>query len=235
MGKNLATRTGFIVAVLVIFIYGIFFGSNLPRKASLKTLLTDNIHLGLDLQGGTHMVLQVHVNEAVNATTDRDLQRLNEALATTGATASKVDVNHPETITIRGGSPTQQSAINTIMTGQDYASYDVTSAPGGGYQMSLKQAAIRDIKDRTLETSIGTIHERIDKLGTIDPVIEKYGLGDDEIVLELPGISDPAEVQRLIQATPKLEVHPVVGMSAYAGSGERTSGGRTDAASRRRD
>ena len=155
MGKNLATRTGFIVAVLVIFIYGIFFGSNLPRKASLKTLLTDNIHLGLDLQGGTHMVLQVHVNEAVNATTDRDLQRLNEALATTGATASKVDVNHPETITIRGGSPTQQSAINTIMTGQDYASYDVTSAPGGGYQMSLKQAAIRDIKDRTLETSIG--------------------------------------------------------------------------------
>ena len=46
-------------------------------------------------------------------------------------------------------------------------------------------------------------------------MIEKYGLGDDEIVLELPGISDPAEVQRLIQATPKLEVHPVVGMSAY--------------------
>ena len=215
MGKNLATRTGFIVAVLLIFIYGIFFGSNLPRKASLKTLLTENIHLGLDLQGGTHMVLQVHVNEAVNATTDRDLQRLNEALATTGATASKIDVQKPETITIKGGSPTQQGAIDQIITGQDYASYEVTSATGGGYLMTLKQASIRDIKDRTLETSIGTIRERIDKLGTIEPVIEKYGLGDDEIVLELPGISDPAEVQRLIQATPKLEVHPVVGMSAY--------------------
>jgi len=215
MGKNLAGRTGFIVAVLVIFIYGIFFGSNLPRRASLKTLLTDNIHLGLDLQGGTHMVLQVHVNEAVNSTTDRDLQRLNEALAATGATASKIDVNHPETITVKGGSTTQQGAINNVITGNDYASYDVTSASGGGYAMTLKPTAIRDIKDRTLETSIGTIQERIDKLGTVEPKVEKYGLGDDQIVLELPGVSDPAEVQRLIQATPKLEVHPVVGMTPY--------------------
>jgi preprotein translocase subunit SecD len=215
MGKNLAGRTGFIVAVLVIFIYGIFFGTNLPKKASLKTLLTDNIHLGLDLQGGTHMVLQVHVNEAVNSTTDRDLQRLNDALGATGATASKIDVNHPETITVKGGSTTQQSAINNIITGTDYANYDVTSASGGGYAMKLKPSAIRDIKDRTLETSIGTIRERIDKLGTVEPVIEKYGLGDDEIVLELPGISDDAEVQKLLQATPKLEIHPVVGMAGY--------------------
>jgi preprotein translocase subunit SecD len=215
MGKNLAGRTGFIVAILVIFIYGIFFGSNLPKRASLKTLLTDNIHLGLDLQGGTHMVLQVHVEEAVNSTTDRDLQRLNTALAATGATASKVDLQHPEVITVKGGSTTQQSAIDNILTGNDYANYDVSSASGGGYAMTLKQAAIRDIKDRTLETSIGTIRERIDKLGTIEPVIEKYGLGDNEIVLELPGISDPAEVQRLIQATPKLEIHPVVGNSGY--------------------
>jgi preprotein translocase subunit SecD len=223
MGKNLAGRTGFIVAILVIFIYGIFFGSNLPKRASLKTLLTDNIHLGLDLQGGTHMVLQVHVEEAVNSTTDRDLQRLNTALAATGATASKVDLQHPEVITVKGGSTTQQSAIDNILTGNDYANYDVSSASGGGYAMTLKQAAIRDIKDRTLETSIGTIRERIDKLGTIEPVIEKYGLGDNEIVLELPGISDPAEVQRLIQATPKLEIHPVVGNSGYPDEASATA------------
>ncbi|MEO6922526.1 MAG: protein translocase subunit SecD, partial [Bryocella sp.] len=63
--------------------------------------------------------------------------------------------------------------------------------------------------------SIDTIRERIDALGTLDPVIEKYGLGESEIVLELPGINDPAEVQKLIEATPKLEVHPVVGNSGY--------------------
>jgi preprotein translocase subunit SecD len=211
MGKNLASRTGVIVAILVIFIYGIFFGTNLPRRASLKTLLTDNIHLGLDLQGGTHLVLQVHVEEAVNAETDRDVQRLAEALATTGATATKLDPKHPETITVSGGSVTQQSSVHEAITGNDYASYDVTSAPGGGYLMTLKQSAIRDTKDRTLDTSIETIRERIDKLGTFEPVIEKYGLGEDQIVLELPGVSDSAKVQSLIEATPKLEIHPVVG------------------------
>ena len=95
MGKNLARRTGFIVAVLAIFIYGIFFGTNLPKLAPLKTLLTDNIHLGLDLQGGTHLVLQVHVAEAVNAATDRDVQLLNTALTADGATATKLDPAHP--------------------------------------------------------------------------------------------------------------------------------------------
>ena len=211
MGKNLATRTGVIVAVLLIFIYGIFFGSNLPRRASLKTLLTDNIHLGLDLQGGTHLVLQVHVAEAVNSATDRDVQALNTALATTGATASKIDPAHPETITITGGSTTQQSAIHDVISGNEYASYDVSSASNGGYTMTLKQSAIRDIKDRTLDTSIETITERIDSLGTYEPKVGKYGLGDDQIVLELPGISDPAQVQKLIEATPKLEIHAVVG------------------------
>jgi preprotein translocase subunit SecD len=211
MGKNLARRTGFIVAVLAIFIYGIFFGTNLPKLAPLKTLLTDNIHLGLDLQGGTHLVLQVHVAEAVNAATDRDVQLLNTALTADGATATKLDPAHPEVITVNGGSLTQQSAIHDVITGNEYASYDVSSATGGGYLMTLKQSAIRDIKDRTLDTSIDTITERIDKLGTYEPLVQKYGLGDDQIVLELPGISDPAQVQRLIEATPKLEVHAVVG------------------------
>jgi preprotein translocase subunit SecD len=88
--------------------------------------------------------------------------------------------------------------------------------------MTLKQSAIRDIKDRTLDTSIDTITERIDKLGTYEPLVQKYGLGDDQIVLELPGISDPAQVQRLIEATPKLEVHAVVG-PAYPDAASATA------------
>jgi preprotein translocase subunit SecD len=223
MGKNLASRTGFIVAVLLIFIYGIFFGSGLPRKAPIKTLLTNNINLGLDLKGGTHLVLQVHVNEAVNSATDRDVQRLNEALTADGATATKLDVAHPEVITIKGGSTTQQSAIHDAITGNDYASYDVASAPGGGYSLTMKQSAIRDLKERTLDVSIETIRERIDKLGTFEPVIEKYGLGDDQIVLELPGIDDPAKVQSLIEATPKLEIHPVVGSTPYPDLAQATT------------
>jgi preprotein translocase subunit SecD len=159
--------------------------------------------------------MQVHVEEAVNSATDRDVQRLNEALAADGAKATKLDSAHPETITVTGGTATQQGAIHDVITGNDYASYGVSSAPGGGYALTLKPDAVTAIKDRTIEVTIGTIRERIDKLGTYEPLIEKYGLGEDEIVLELPGVNDPAKVQALIEATPKLEIHPVVGMTGY--------------------
>jgi preprotein translocase subunit SecD len=206
MGKSLAGKTGFIVAILVIFVYGII---GIPTKG-FKQALTDRIHLGLDLKGGTHLVLQVHVAEAINSATDRDVQRLTTALATTGATATKLDVLHPETITINGVTPTQQSAVHDAITGNDYAGYDVAST-AGGYTLTMKQSTIRDLEARTLDTSIETIRERIDKLGVSEPVIEKYGLGDNQILVQLPGVDDPARVESIIQSTAKLEIHEVVG------------------------
>ena len=207
MGKNLASRTGFIVAVLLIFIYGIF---GIPH-GGLKQSLENRINLGLDLKGGTHLVLQVHVAEAVNSSTDRDVQSLNTGLAATGATASKQDLAHPETITISGGSLTQQSAIHDVLTGNEYAGYDVNSSGNGGYTMTLKQSTIRDIETRALDTSIDTITNRINKLGVSEPFVGKYGLGDNEILVQLPGVSDPGRVENIIQSTAKLEIHAVVG------------------------
>ncbi|MBW4038815.1 MAG: protein translocase subunit SecD [Acidobacteria bacterium] len=221
MGKNLASRTGFIVAVLVIFIYGIF---GIPH-GGLKQSLERRIALGLDLKGGTHLVLQVHVAEAINSETDRDVQSLNAALAATGATASKQDPARPERITISGGSPTQQSAIHDIITGNDYAGFDVTSGPNGGYVMAMKPEAVRDLETRTLDTSIDTIRERVDKLGVSEPVIEKYGLGDNEILVQLPGVSDPGRVENIIQSTAKLEIHAVVGSYGSVAEAEQANGG----------
>jgi preprotein translocase subunit SecD len=207
MGKNLAGRTGFIVAVLVVFVYGIF---GIPH-GGLKQSITNRIHLGLDLKGGTHLVLKVHVAEAVNSATDRDMQRLNTALAATGATAAKLDPAHQETITVTGGSPTQQSAVHDALSANEYSGYDLTSNSGGGYKLTMKQSAINDLETRTLDQSIETIRERIDTLGVAEPVIEKYGLGDNEILVELPGLDDQARVENIIQSTAKLEIHPVVG------------------------
>jgi preprotein translocase subunit SecD len=207
MGKNLKGKAVFIVAVLLIFVYGIF---GIPR-GGLKQTLLDRIHLGLDLQGGTHLVLQVHVAEAINSTTDRDMQALNTALAPMGATAAKNDLAHPEVITVTGGSPAQQSAIHDILTGNEYSAYDVSAAPGGGETLTMKQAAIRDLESRTLQQSIETIRERVDTLGVSEPVIEQYGLGDNQILVELPGVTDLSRVEDIIQSTAKLEIHAVVG------------------------
>ncbi|HEY4359161.1 MAG TPA: protein translocase subunit SecD [Acidobacteriaceae bacterium] len=211
MGKNLGTKLGAIIAILVIFIYGIFFGKSLPRTGSLKTLITNNIHLGLDLRGGIHLVLQVQVKEAVNGATDRDVQRLNAALSATGATATKTDpINHPETITVSGFQPTQAGTVHDELNGNDYNIYDVSSTPSGGYVMSMKQSAINDLEARTLETSIETIRSRVDQLGVSEPVIEPYGLGANEILVQIPGVDDPGKVEQIIQSTARLEIHPVV-------------------------
>jgi len=210
MGNKLTGKTGFIVAVIVIFVYGIV---GVPH-GSLRQSIADRIHLGLDLKGGTHLVLQVHVAEAINSATDRDVQRLNAALAATGATAVKLDPLHPEVITIQGGQPTQQSAIHDAISGNDYAGYDIGAAPAGGYTLTMKQSAIRDLEKATLDQSIETIRQRIDNLGVSEPVIEQYGLGDNQILVQLPGVDDPARVENIIQSTAKLEIHQVVGSYA---------------------
>jgi preprotein translocase subunit SecD len=210
MGSNkLAGKLGFIVAVLVVFVYGIVYGTSTPRIAPLKTLITRNIHLGLDLRGGIHLVLQVHAAEAINTATDRDMESLNTALASSGATAAKLDLLHPEVLTIANVSPTQQSSVRDIIKGNAYATYSVAST-AGGYTMTMTATAIRDLEARTLEQSIETIRERIDKLGVAEAAVEPYGLGDNQILVELPGVDDPDRVMDIIQSTAKLEIHAVV-------------------------
>jgi preprotein translocase subunit SecD len=214
MFKNLAGKTAFIVAILAIFVYGIVYGFNPPKLGSLKTLLANNIHLGLDLKGGTHLVLAVHVAEAVNSATDRDVARIEAALQTagvTGVTVGKIDAAHPETISVTGVQPGQASAVRGVLQGTDYQIYDLATQPDGSYKLTMKHQAVQDLETRTLDTSIETIRQRIDTLGVSEPEIGKYGLGDNEILVELPGVDDPARVESIIQSTAKLEIHAVVG------------------------
>src|SRR6478752_7485848 len=106
MGKNLKGKTAFIIAILVIFVYGIFGIPHGVSGTALKDALLERIHLGLDLKGGVHLVYKVHVEEAINTAADRDVQRLQQDLATAGITNVTVHkqepVNHPDTITVSG-------------------------------------------------------------------------------------------------------------------------------------
>src|ERR1700694_3524757 len=84
--KNLTWKVIFILVVLLIFVWGIFLGTD-PEKSieaikahGLIAGIQQNIHLGLDLRGGTHLILQVQVNDAVNAETDQTIERLKDAL-----------------------------------------------------------------------------------------------------------------------------------------------------------
>ena len=210
MGKNLAGKTAFIVAVLVIFCYGIV---GIPH-GGLKQSLTNRIHLGLDLKGGTHLVLEVHAAEALGSTTDRDAARLQadlEKAGVTGVTVGKTDPARPQTIIVSGVPAGKVSDARGVMQGSDYGNYDVATNPDGSSALTMKPGAVRDLETRTLDTSIETIRERIDKLGVAEPVIQKYGLGENQILVELPGVDDPARVEEIIQSTAKLAIHAVSG------------------------
>ena len=210
MGKNLAGKTAFIVAVLVVFVYGIF---GIP-KGGLKQAITNRIHLGLDLKGGTHLVLEVHVNEAVASAVDRDAVRLAtdlQAAGIPGVTAARSDASRPNTIIVTGIPAGKLTDARGVFNGVNYNAYDVASNADGSTTLTMKQSAITDLATRTVDTSIETIRERVDKLGVTEPVIQKYGLGENQILVELPGVDDPARVEEIIQSTAKLEIHAVAG------------------------
>lgn len=210
MGKNLTGKTVFIVAVLLVFCYGIV---GIPH-GGLKESILRRINLGLDLKGGTHLVLEVHVNEAIASAVDRDAVRLQsdlQAAGITGATAARTDPGRPQTIIVSGVPVNKQSDARGVFNGVNYQGYDVAPGPDSTMTLTMKQAAATDMATRTVETSIETIRERVDKLGVAEPVIQKFGLGENQILVELPGVSDPGRVEEIIQSTAKLEIHAVAG------------------------
>ena len=159
MGKNLGVKAAFIVGVLLVFCYGIV---GIPH-GGLKQSILDRIHLGLDLQGGVHLVLEVHVPEAVASATDRDAARLQDDLqkaGIVGATVGKTDPAHPQTIVVSGVPVARQSDVRGIMQGSDYQIYDLGSMPDGSLTLTMKLSALNDLAARTVETSIETIRAR---------------------------------------------------------------------------
>jgi preprotein translocase subunit SecD len=209
MGKNFGIKLAAIVALLLICFYGIF---GIPT-GGLRKSLENRIHLGLDLSGGTHLVLQVHAGEAITSQTDSDVEHLQSEITkagVTGVTVGKTDASAPNTIVVSGVPAGKGSDVKGVLTGQNYASYDVTST-ADGFRMTMKPSAVRDLEARTLDVSMETIRERIDKLGVAEPTVQKYGLGDNQILVELPGVEDPQRVESMIQSSARLEIHAVVG------------------------
>ena len=214
MSKNLKGKTAFIVALLAVFCYGIVGIPHGVSLSALKTALSERINLGLDLRGGTHLVLKVNVEEAVGDTTDRDVQRLQEDLSKagiSGVTVSKLDqVAHPETITISGVPTAKASDVRSLLDGSDYIAYDTNSNSDGSDRLTMKPGAIRTLEQSTLQHSIETITERVDTLGVAEAKVAPYGLGDNEVLVEMPDISDPGKVEDAIKSTSKLAVYAVV-------------------------
>jgi preprotein translocase subunit SecD len=214
MRKNLNTKIIVIVAALAVCVFGIVGVPHGITPSALKDALLSRINLGLDLRGGTHLVLQVHVEEAVGAQTDSDAARIQSSLQQSGITVGSVtkpDAAHPEVIQIQGAPADRVGDIRTTLTNNYGSQYDITSTSGTAFTLTMKAQAIKDLEERTLQQAIETVRTRIDSLGVSEPVIQPYNLGSNQILVELPGVSDIARVQDIIQSTARLEIHEVQG------------------------
>jgi len=209
MNKNLRWKVVVIVVTLLVFLFGIV---GVPKSWSGQGLLasmTDRIHLGLDLKGGTHLILQVQVDDAVNAESDRAIERLKDDMRTRKigyADVIKPDpVNGPDKIVVKGVPPEATSDFRT-MVGDRLPEYDATSGAQNTWVLSMKQQALRELKDRAVTQAIETIRNRVDKLGVSEPVIQEHGLGQYQILVQLPGVDDMARVQEIMMSTAMLEI-----------------------------
>jgi preprotein translocase subunit SecD len=214
MNKNLGWKLALIVGIMLVFLFGIF---GVPQSFSgqgLMAAVTKNIHLGLDLKGGTHLILQVQVNDAVNVDSDNALERLKESLRThkiNYAEISKPDpVNSPDKIVIKGVPPDSTSDLRSIVS-DGLPEYDATSGADNVWTVTMKPQALTELKNRAVEQAIETIRNRIDQLGVSEPIIQEHGLGQYQILVQLPGVDDPARVKDIMQSTAMLEIRQSLG------------------------
>src|SRR5579864_6536000 len=93
--------------------------------------------------------------------------------------------------------------------------YDLTSSENGGFTLNMKPAQLNAIKDQAVQQSIETIRSRVDTLGVSEPVIQEHGLGDYQILVQLPGVDDPARVKEIMQSTAMLEIRQAIDDKGY--------------------
>ena len=213
METKIRARAIAVVVVLVVSILGII---GLPKNfQELKDNVRNRIRLGLDLKGGTHSVLQVQVEDAVNITADQALERLKDELKAKNipyadvAKADDTQANPPKhRIAIKGVPQEKTSDLQTLASEQ-YSDWDLSRVPGDvtGWMLALKTTAAGNIRNQAILQAMNTIRNRVDQLGVVDPNIAQYGgQGDFELVVELPSVDDPNRVKDIIQSTALLEL-----------------------------
>jgi len=173
----------------------------------LKENVQERIRLGLDLRGGTHLVLQVQVDDAVNVTVDLAQERLVDELRAKAipATVEKKSEDRRTYLLLTGVQQEKSSDLQTLVSEQ-FPDWNLSRRAGdpNARELALKTSAAAAIRNQALQQSINTIRNRIDQLGVSEPTIAEYGQREYELVVQLPGVDDPSRVKDIIQSTAML-------------------------------
>ncbi len=219
MNSNLKWKALFIVGVILVCIVGLVGIPDSPPKslAAIKSNFSNRIKLGLDLQGGTHLILQVQVQEAVSQETDQTLDHINTLFQDKTIRYDEIRKLSDTQILVHNIAPEQAGTARNLISDQ-FPDWNISPAPGeaSGYVITMSPSRISNIQQQTMDQAEETIRRRIDALGLTEPLVAPYGQGDNEIIVELPGEGDPNRAKSVIQAGGQLELHLVLDNTPYS-------------------
>jgi preprotein translocase subunit SecD len=159
--------------------------------------LKDKIKLGLDLKGGIHLVLQVKTDDSLNAETDQEINRFVEQFKKNSVTYASAIKERPGRFSITGLVVDQQNKVRDLVD-QYTSDWDAVFLPDK-VTFTLKPSVEAMVRDQSVNQTLETVRNRVDEFGVAEPLIQRQG--EDEIVVELPGVDDPERVKDLIKVT----------------------------------
>jgi preprotein translocase subunit SecD len=206
MRKSVLTRLIlFAIATVAALVYlAPTFISPLPQWWS-SFLPSDRINLGLDLQGGSHLVLEVKVDKAIENNVERtkeDLIRVMRERGIAGVTLERVQDTQ---IQVKAPAATVERVRALLKSDFPNLTVANTQTSGGTteFSLTLSKEELKSLRDYAVDQSLETIRNRIDQFGVSEPIIQREGQSD--ILIQLPGIQDPERAKEIIGKTALLE------------------------------
>jgi preprotein translocase subunit SecD len=208
MNKNLRWKLLFILGVFVVFFtIGVYpiaaqrFNLPLPGWLAAKQL-----RLGLDLKGGVHLVLRVQTDEALQLATTTTSEQIREDLRSGNVPVGNITVTGPTTFRVEGVPSDRDADFRRIADAQAATQYDRTSGVGGVYDFTMKPNIAKDLRDQAVTQALDTIDRRVNELGVAEPSISRYGQTGDQLLVQMPGVSDVNRAKEIIRSTALLEL-----------------------------
>jgi preprotein translocase subunit SecD len=201
---SLRTKIITIIVVFVVFfslgVYPIL--ASRYRLPEPEWLAAHQLKLGLDLRGGVHLVLRVQTDDALRVEAEQEMSRLQAELKTRGipATASVVDVTH---FKVDGVPPAQDQAFRQAAA-QEAVNFDRGTGVNGSYTFAMKPNIVVQLRDEAVTQARQTIERRVNELGVTEPSIAQQGA--DQILVQLPGVTDVDRAKEIIGSPGMLEL-----------------------------
>lgn len=191
MPRHLGVRIALVVIVVAVSIWYLY----PPAKT---------INLGLDLQGGIHLVLGVDVDKAVEAQVERAGDTARAELEKRGIGVTRVERRGTAELAIQLASPQSwDAAVKTIDEVLSVFDRKEADQAAGRLGLALKPREVANIRDLAVRQGLETIRNRVDQFGVAEPSIQQQG--ENRILVQLPGVQDPARAKALIGKTALLE------------------------------